>query len=286
MRLHSTQKILSSPMSRMPPRVVDAVIFSTELDLLEIRLRELWDVVDLFVVIEAPLTFTGLPKPLVLQENIERFRDPFDNEARTRQAMAKLLQQSAGLSDGDLLIGADVDEIPAAHAVRLFRQCTGYPDKVHLAMPSFLYSFEFPRRDETMYRPWIRVFRARDATVQYCHGCIGEYALEDAGWHCSWCFRTLGEIRFKMLSYSHSDRVTGPAMLDEDRLQRVVCSGEDVFGMLPEAYTWKSLVGNMGPASRARSAVHVPRAVIENTTRYSFLLPGHCKRPAGTTYIE
>lgn len=43
-------------------KLIDAVIFSTELDLLEIRMRELWDVVDTFVVLESAHTFTGLPK--------------------------------------------------------------------------------------------------------------------------------------------------------------------------------------------------------------------------------
>lgn len=53
--------------------VIDAVIFSIELDLLEIRLRELWDVVDTFLVFEADRTFTGKRKPLFLQENLSRF---------------------------------------------------------------------------------------------------------------------------------------------------------------------------------------------------------------------
>jgi hypothetical protein len=37
-------------------------------DLLEIRLRELHDVVDKFIIMESDLTFTGIQKPLVLQE--------------------------------------------------------------------------------------------------------------------------------------------------------------------------------------------------------------------------
>lgn len=42
--------------------LIDAVLFSTELDLLEIRLRELWDVVDQFVVVESTHTLMGEPK--------------------------------------------------------------------------------------------------------------------------------------------------------------------------------------------------------------------------------
>eukprot|EP00727_Mastigamoeba_balamuthi_P011807 m51a1_g7249 putative beta- -mannosyl-glycoprotein 4-beta-n-acetylglucosaminyltransferase-like (395) ;mRNA; f:135625-136882 len=295
-----------------PPRVVDAVIFSTELDLLEIRIRELWDVrvwACRFVVIEAPLTFMGVPKPLVLRDNIERFRwaldagklvhgvaasllgpaelrgRPFENEKRTRQAMARLLLRAANLSDGDLLVAADVDEVPAARALRLFRACVGYPDRVALAMPTFLYSFEFPRRAEpSVYRASVRVYRRAERAEVYCRSCLADVVLEDAGWHCSWCFRTLAEIRFKMRSFSHADRLASPALLDEERLQRVVCSGSDVFGMLPEAFTWRALVANSGPTPPARSAVHVPRPVVENASRFAFLLPGHCRRPVGDAY--
>ena len=45
-------------------KVIDCFPFFNELDLLEIRLNELKDVVDVFVLTEAPFTFTGREKPL------------------------------------------------------------------------------------------------------------------------------------------------------------------------------------------------------------------------------
>lgn len=44
------------------PKVIDATIFSTEIELMEIRLIELWEVVDQFVVLESGHTFTGKEK--------------------------------------------------------------------------------------------------------------------------------------------------------------------------------------------------------------------------------
>ena len=55
------------------PYVVDAIIFSTELDLLQLRLAELVDVVDKFVIVESAFTFMGKPKPLTFQENRSLF---------------------------------------------------------------------------------------------------------------------------------------------------------------------------------------------------------------------
>lgn len=46
----------------------DSFIFFNDLDLLDLRLRELNRVVDWFVVVEAPVTFAGRPKPLLFSE--------------------------------------------------------------------------------------------------------------------------------------------------------------------------------------------------------------------------
>ena len=56
-----------------PRRVFDGIIFSNELDLLEIRWRELNSYVTKFVILEANTTFTGIPKPLFFASNRDRF---------------------------------------------------------------------------------------------------------------------------------------------------------------------------------------------------------------------
>ncbi len=57
----------------------DCFSFFNELDLLEMRLHELHDVVDMFVLVEATLTHSGKPKPLYYQENHQRFAE-FSNQ--------------------------------------------------------------------------------------------------------------------------------------------------------------------------------------------------------------
>ena len=56
-------------------RVLDAVLMSSELDLLEVRLHELSPVVDRFFILESNATFTGLPKPTYFADNLDRFAD-------------------------------------------------------------------------------------------------------------------------------------------------------------------------------------------------------------------
>ena len=68
--------------------------------------------------------------------------DPFFREGLTRGHMNGFLVE-AGIRDGDLLIQSDVDEIPRAETVQLFRWCQGMPNIVHLDMTAYVYRFGF-----------------------------------------------------------------------------------------------------------------------------------------------
>jgi len=54
-------------------KIYDGFLFFNELDLLEIRLNVLNDVVDYFILVEAPVTHQGNPKPFYFEENKEKF---------------------------------------------------------------------------------------------------------------------------------------------------------------------------------------------------------------------
>ena len=54
-------------------KVLDAVLMSSELDLLEIRMNELDDVVDYFLIVESNTTFTGLTKETHFAQNRLQF---------------------------------------------------------------------------------------------------------------------------------------------------------------------------------------------------------------------
>ena len=62
-----------TPINVEKPLVYDCFNFFNEFDLLEIRLNELDDVVDYFVVCESNVTHNGIPKPMFFKENEERF---------------------------------------------------------------------------------------------------------------------------------------------------------------------------------------------------------------------
>jgi beta-1,4-mannosyl-glycoprotein beta-1,4-N-acetylglucosaminyltransferase len=279
---------------RARPRVYDAVIFSVELDLLEIRLRELWDVVDVFVVVESDRTFTGLAKNTTFADHRERFawasaklhylfhpgrllrpgESPFVQEGELRISVNDALQ-AAGARADDLIIMADIDELPRRDTIRLLATCEGWADVIHLQMHNFLYSFEYHVDDES-WRPTVR--RYNPGSTWYSHGRVADTLLADAGWHCSFCFRYLHEFRFKMQAYSHADRVTDPALLEDARIQQVVCSGDDIYDMFPEAYTFLELARRLGQIAKSTSMRDLPGYLIANAERFKYLLPGGCRR--------
>ncbi len=124
--------------------LVDATIFFNELAMLQLRMRELYDLVDRFVVVEAGETFSGQPKPFYLQAHRGHLEDPqgkltyiqvprlpplwdateasrFRLEAYQRDAVLPVLLH-CGLRPDDLVLLSDVDEVPSRDAVQRFRQ--------------------------------------------------------------------------------------------------------------------------------------------------------------------
>ncbi|KAH9369933.1 hypothetical protein HPB48_001810 [Haemaphysalis longicornis] len=136
-----------------PRRLVNAINVNHELDLLEVRLRELYDVVDVFVICESNYSARGEPKPLHLLPKLrEGFLAPYQNKIvhvfldhfpkkgredgwfadgyqRTflwRQAKKQL----SGLKDDDLLILTDADEIPRAGPLAYLKTHEGFSEPI------------------------------------------------------------------------------------------------------------------------------------------------------------
>ncbi|GLJ05559.1 hypothetical protein SUGI_0020250 [Cryptomeria japonica] len=280
----------------IPRRVYDAVLFSNELDLLEIRWQELLPLVTKFIILESNTTFTGYGKPLYFANNRERFEfaepnvvygmfpgrslldgeNPFVQETENRAAMDRLIRES-GIRYDDMLIMSDVDEIPSSHTINLLRWCDNIPPVMHLQLRNYLYSFEFP----VDYNSWRASIHLYQYYTRYAHSRRTDELFTDAGWHCSFCFRHISEFIFKMKAYSHVDRVKSSYFLKSSRIQRVICHGEDLFDMLPEGYSFREIFNKMGNIPRSFSAVHLPSYLIKNADKFRFFLPGSCLRWPG-----
>lgn len=207
------------------PAVVDACIFFNELDMLELRLRELWDVVDRFVVVEAAFSHAGVSKPLLFAENRARFAPyrekivhhaltdppvtkPRDERERTllenahRDAIGAALEP-LGLSDRDIVIVSDVDEIPRGSTIaslpgrlRVSRYCVFvqrlYHRYVNHAWPAGSKPPEWLGSVACRYRPLRKVGAHQVRRGGNRAGILFERAdprwsyVRDGGWHFTW----------------------------------------------------------------------------------------------------
>ncbi|KAH8835041.1 glycosyltransferase family 17 protein [Flagelloscypha sp. PMI_526] len=283
-------------------KVIDAILMSSELDLLEIRMNELHPVVDKFYIIESNTTFTGMEKKTYFRDNRERFKSfdnkieyyflpggplkagetAFDRELHTRNTLSTSIH--AHVSEfppgfQPMVIMSDVDEIPSWTAIKLLKMCD-FGETIHLKLRNYLYSFEWYIGQQS-WRASVNIWKPDS---YYRHSMTNSKVvgwnnvLADAGWHCSFCFRTVDEYVLKMQGYSHSDRLAGNAnLLERERIQKVICEGKDIFGMLPEAYNYGDLISQMNPQPQ-KGAVHIPRYIIDHHKTFKFLLPGGCIR--------
>lgn len=163
-----------------PPLSLPQTIFSTELDLLLVRLHELSPVVSRFFLVESDRTFTGHPKPRLLESalatdaRLEPYlaqityrpftgaplapgESPFEQEIALRRAMTDLLRReypaATSREPAPVLVFSDVDEIPSRKTVELLQACD-FGSPLHLGMKSYLYSFEWEEGGETSsWRP-------------------------------------------------------------------------------------------------------------------------------------
>lgn len=234
-------------------KLYDVFSFYNEGDLLDLRLHELWDVVDQFIVVEGDHTFAGTPITSYIKENWERYawaeeklrhvvvslqsspKSRWDNEALQRDGF------SLGLHDAhpdDLILIGCVDEIPRKEVLTYYKERGG--DVLTLfELQNFYYYFngkdigvgaDFPcpvltRREnitEGVHKLWDKRY---------------SYPLtKNAGWHFSY----LGgaeQIAKKLEAFSHSEFDT-EYHKDPKRLEQVISQGGDIFDRPSREYEY------------------------------------------------
>jgi hypothetical protein len=223
-------------------KIYDCFTFYNEFDLLEIRLRELYDRVDHFVLVEANRTFQNRPKPLLYQENKERYATwadkiiyvpvadmPEGDNAWTREEHQRnaIMRGCGDAAPEDIIIISDCDEIPRAAAVDRLR--VSEQTVFGLRMPLFNFKFNYMRTTPGEYDLWAMAARRavfnqhspeqlRNARFQFNH--YGYAAVQDnfeviehAGWH----FGYLGNKEYlidKVQSFSHTE-VNRPDFIEQ-----------------------------------------------------------------------
>lgn len=224
--------------------IIDTFLFGWELDLLECRLTELEDVVDVFVIVEASSTFQGRPKDLYYMNNVSRYRrwndrilyvnpslsgdDPWQREYASRNVLNEVLST---FPRDAIVFHSDVDEFPseagAVQAVEKIgetQQIYGYRSTMYSMAINWLY----PTR-------WLCTMAAPISVLEHM-GMLDlrshrfslppECIIED-GWHFSW-LGGLDFIKKKAQAFSHTEDSVQNYVRDMG--ERLLTEGYHVLG--------------------------------------------------------
>jgi len=214
--------------------IYDCFLFYNEFDILEIRLNELNSVVDKFVLIESPLTFTGKPKPCYFFEDksgrFDKFKDKIINwafdsgknneltawqrEHMQRDVIKSILVEDESLKDDDIVFFSDVEEINRKDTVAFV--CDGiergYYDAAILQHRTSYYYFNNTFIDNPCpmakacsgkFFKGVTPSQFRDIT-----GAIEEVTRIRTIKNCGWNFSNLGtpqQLKTKLEAFSHQE---------------------------------------------------------------------------------
>lgn len=271
-------------------RVFHSFLYNGEADLLEIKLYELFDVVDVFVVVESKSDFRGRTKPLNFDaadarwspyvSKIDHFIVEFDvvrasgdqwyAEGQSRYQLNLHLRDLA--KEGDIVIAGDLDELPRREVVRLLKNCEvpRHQQPLRLWMPHLYFHLGCLVPDE----PWAimahwatnasadSAFTVRDAASQKYHHVAG---IAETGWHMSWMFRTVREYQHKLSTFSHVEFDTD-YYKDPIRIKDIVCGNEALFEKARRCTT------------RYRNhSLEMPHYLLDHPGKMSYLRPNRCE---------
>lgn len=196
-------------------QIYDCFLFYNEIEILTIRLDELYDHVDKFVLIEFDETFRGDPKPLYYQENkhlFEKFADKIihviveghfepqstvpvwaatERENYQRNQIARGLKDCA---DKDIILISDVDEILRVTTIKEIKNnidlVPANQFKYIVCMLNY-YGYYFNRFNDKQ-TPWFGCLAVhyedlkKYSPTHFRRNRNRAFAIKNAGWHLSY----------------------------------------------------------------------------------------------------
>jgi hypothetical protein len=221
-------------------RIFDCFTFYNEFDLLDLRLEELWDTVDYFVIGEANTTHQNNPKSFNLRDNWKRYEkyyskiryvmiddmpmssDTWVNENFQRYALGRGLWD---LNPNDIICVSDCDEIPRPSTLNFIKNDPENFDRYILGMPLFYFKFNYMMINPVVKQINIKVTKGK--VFQNAHWerssfnyIPGVKELDHGGWH----FTYLGNTEFaknKIRNFAHAE-TNVPEIVDYINVEQMI----------------------------------------------------------------
>jgi beta-1,4-mannosyl-glycoprotein beta-1,4-N-acetylglucosaminyltransferase len=171
------------------------------------------------------------------------------------------LEGEQKIDHDDVIIIADVDEIPRPATLTALRNCE-IPDSLNLRSRMYYYSFQWlSRLPEEWPHPQAMLWKGAEtkAAEELRMGWPNQPNMFNAAWHCSYCFSSLGEMVNKVTSFSHTE-FNKPEFRDPEKILKRVRSGLDFFDRDDSHF------------DRIENNPDVPSFLQKNSEKYAFAL--------------
>jgi beta-1,4-mannosyl-glycoprotein beta-1,4-N-acetylglucosaminyltransferase len=217
-------------------KVIDCFTFFNEIGLLTLRIEELTDVVDYFVIVEARHTFSGREKDF----NFEKYKNDFSSisdkiiyvkinalpplfsdtekdrfwlEAYQRNCILLGLSEVTDIDKNDIILLSDVDEIPSKDAVKQLRTTELQCDALGFEQELYYYNISNMPSISQWNSKWL-------GTVAFQYELLGRVRphdirtyvretkqlvigyIENAGWHLTY-FGSEQSVHYKKANFAH-----------------------------------------------------------------------------------
>lgn len=222
-------------------KIYDCFMFYNEFHMLELRLTELYDHVDYFVIAEANTTHAGNSKPYNFLENKERFQpfldkiihvpvddmpgvqpgqhDKSDCMFNDRHQRNSLARGTVDADDNDIIIVSDLDEIVRTKVIDYIRQDTNH-NIWGFRVPCFHFKFNYMWTDPLQHTLQNLAATKARTRMYPSYSDMRHYALQlpfqrPEGWdqhgeivinHAGWHFTSVGDSKHvgnKMKEFAH-----------------------------------------------------------------------------------
>jgi beta-1,4-mannosyl-glycoprotein beta-1,4-N-acetylglucosaminyltransferase len=235
-------------------KIIDCFIFYNELDLLTYRLNLLNNIVDYFIIVESTHTFVGKEKSLFFNENkhlFEKFtnkiihiivddfphkypnvniaaNDVWNNEIFQRNAISRGINSIENLTESDLIIISDLDEIPDPNTLNNIKQGALIVDINILEMDFYYYNLNTRFKSKIITSKIISYKKYKELNIN-CNTIRGMDCVKilNGGWHLSY-FGDKYFIQNKINNFSHQE-LNLPEWTDLEKIEKRIQNSTDLY---------------------------------------------------------
>jgi beta-1,4-mannosyl-glycoprotein beta-1,4-N-acetylglucosaminyltransferase len=235
-------------------KIIDCFIFYNELDLLIYRFNLLNNIVDYFIIVESTHSFIGKKKNLVFNENkhlFEKFtnkiihiivddfpykyhnvnidsNDVWNNEFFQRNAISRGINYIKDLSQSDLIIISDLDEIPDPYTLDKIKKGSIIVDINKLEMDLYYYNLNTRFKSKWMLCKIISYKKYNELNIS-CNEIRNTDCsnISNGGWHLSY-FGDKYFIQNKIKNFSHQE-LNIDEYTDLEKIEERIQNSKDAF---------------------------------------------------------